>query len=240
MNIKEQPPLFYAGLFIALGLMLGGFFISKTMYNSKVAVNTAEAKGLSVRHVTANRADWSISFMVKGENKSEVPELYEKAEAQQNTIVDLLKEKGFTDDEISIGVLDYNQREIRDSDRIVVDEVYEISGVVRVVTENVHGVRGVRSEVNKLIAQGIDIDNRAPKFYFTKLNEVKPDMLREATKNARIVADQFADNVGARVGGIQTARQGGFNITDAGEDRGDTKNIEKEVRVVTTITFYLK
>jgi len=93
--------------------------------------------------------------------------------------------------------------------------------------------------VNKLIAQGINISNEAPSYRFTRLNDIKPDMLREATKNARIAANEFAESAGVSVGGIRSARQGGFNIRDAGEEYGDTKKIEKDVRVVTTVMFYL-
>jgi hypothetical protein len=64
-------------------------------------------------------------------------------------------------------------------------------------------------------------------------------MLREATKNARIAANEFAENAGVKVGSIRSARQGGFNVRDAGEEYGDTAKIEKDVRVVTTIDFYL-
>jgi len=74
---------------------------------------------------------------------------------------------------------------------------------------------------------------------FTRLNEIKPAMLREATKNARIAANEFAENAGVKVGGIRDAHQGGFSIRDVGESHGDTAKIEKDVRVVTTITFYL-
>ena len=64
-------------------------------------------------------------------------------------------------------------------------------------------------------------------------------MLKEATMNARIAANEFAENAGVKVGSIQSARQGGFIIRDAGQEYGDTAKIEKDVRVVTTITFYL-
>ena len=97
----------------------------------------------------------------------------------------------------------------------------------------------MRSSVNRLIAQGVDIQNEPPAYRFTKLNEIKPEMLREATKNARIAANEFAENAGVTVGGIRSARQGGFNVRDVGEKYGDTVKVEKDVRVVTTITFYL-
>ena len=65
------------------------------------------------------------------------------------------------------------------------------------------------------------------------------DMLREAAKNARIAASEFASNAEVKVGGIRTARQGGFIIRDAGSESMDSYKIEKDVRVVTTITFFL-
>ncbi|WP_434129921.1 hypothetical protein [Methylocaldum sp. GT1BB] len=64
-------------------------------------------------------------------------------------------------------------------------------------------------------------------------------MVKEATTNARIAANEFAADAGVKVGGIRDAQQGGFIIRDVGEEYGDTKSIEKEVRLVTTITFYL-
>jgi len=100
-------------------------------------------------------------------------------------------------------------------------------------------VSEVRSKLDKLIAQGLNIKNNAPSYHFTKLNEIKPAMVKEATTNARIAANEFAANAGVKVGGIRNAQQGGFIIKDVGEEYGDTKSIEKEVRLVTTIAFYL-
>ena len=87
--------------------------------------------------------------------------------------------------------------------------------------------------------EGIDISSNPPQYFFTGLNAIKPEMVREATRNARIAAGEFADNAGVRVGGIRDARQGNFVIRDAGSDYGNTAKLEKDVRVVTTITFYL-
>ncbi|WP_206422884.1 hypothetical protein [Photobacterium sanguinicancri] len=64
-------------------------------------------------------------------------------------------------------------------------------------------------------------------------------MLKTATKNARIAANEFAENAGIKVGSIRTARQGNFSITDAGQEYGDLYKIEKDIRVVTSIEFYL-
>ena len=136
-------------------------------------------------------------------------------------------------------MVDYNRREFRDDDQNLVDESFLLTGTIEVETDNVQLVSDARSQLNELIAIGIDIRNNPPSYYFTSLNDIKPEMLKEATTNARIAANEFAANAGVEVGGIRDARQGGFIIRDVGESYSDTKKIEKDVRVVTTITFYL-
>lgn len=231
--------IFFLGLFIATGLSLAGYFVGQTLYNAKVAVNTAEAKGLAERRVSSDQANWQIIYKVTGTNRSDIPRLYEQAEKQQQTIIDLLKKNGFDDSEIQLGVLDYNYYEYRDDKQILVDQVHSLTGSINIETQQVTQITQARANVNKLIAQGINIENKAPSYRFTKLNEIKPDMLREATKNARLAANEFAENAGVNVGSIRSARQGSFFVRDAGEEYGDTAKIEKQVRVVTTITFYL-
>lgn len=231
--------LLLLGASIAVGMSLGGYFIGQTMYNARVAINTAEAKGLAERRVEANIANWDVKYLVTGKSKSELPKLYEMSEKNQKIIINLLKEDGFEDSEIEVGVIDYTYREFRDENQKLVDEKHQLVGLISVETNKVKKVAKVRANLNKLIAQGVDIVNTPPAYRFTKLNEIKPDMLKEATKNARIAANEFAENAGVSVGGIRSARQGGFIIRDTGEDYGDTKKIEKEVRVVTNITFFL-
>ncbi len=230
---------FFLGLLIATGITAGGYFISKTLYNSKVALNTAEVKGLAERRVKADTANWSIGFSVAGATRNEIPVLYKKAEKQQQTIVKLLKENGFKDNEISIGIIDYDYKEYRDDAQNLVDQKHILRGTINIETSEVDKVGKARANINKLISQGINVNNGSPMYLFTRLNEIKPDMLKEATRNARIAANEFAANAGVEVGGIRSARQGGFIIRDAGADYGDTEKMEKDVRVVTTITFFL-
>ena len=239
MNRDNQGGLFFLGLFVAVGLAIAGYYIGQTLYNAKVALNTAEVKGLAERRVSADRVNWTISHSVSGKEKQEIPDLYKEAETHQQTIIDLLMNNGFDESEIHVGVLNYLYREYRDENQKLVDESHILSGTISVESNKVDQVMKVRSKVNKLISQGINIENGTPSFHFTKLNEIKPEMLSEATKNARIAANEFAKNAGVKVGGIRSALQGNFFIRDAGEEYGDTTKIEKDVRVVTTITFYL-
>ena len=229
----------FSALIIAAGIAIAGYFIGQTMYNSRVGINTAEVKGLAERRVEADRAYWRIQYTVSGQDREAIGELYEQSKAHQERIVALLLESGFGESEVAPGVVDYNRLEFRDEEQKLVEEKHLLTGTIEVETDNVQLVSSARSRLNELIALGIDIKNNPPSYYFIGLNDIKPDMLKEATTNARIAANEFAANAGVEVGGIRDARQGGFIIRDVGESYTDTTKIEKDVRVVTTITFYL-
>lgn len=239
VNRPNPGALVACSALVSVGVALAGYFISQTLYNSKVGINTAEAKGLAERRVSADRANWQIGFSVSGASRDEIPSLYAKAEEHQASIIRVLEEEGLSQEEISIGVLEYGYQEYRDDQQQLVDQRHTLSGNISVETRKIALIRTARAKLNRLLAEGINLQNRPPAYRFTGLNEIKPDMLREATRNARIAASEFAENAGVHVGGIRDARQGNFFVRDAGEEYGDTAKIEKDVRVVTTITFYL-
>ncbi len=231
--------LILVALILSIGIAACGYFASQTLYNAKVAVNTAQAKGLAERSVTADQADWTIGFAVSGKTKSEIPTLYGQAETQQQQILEILKKAGFSDKEIRADILSYSMREYRDENQNLVDETHRLGGSISVSTHRVELINPARAEVNKLLAQGLDISDYPPRYNFTGINQIKPAMLKEAAQNARIAATEFAQNAGAKVGKIRSAYQGGFMVEDAGSGSGNSSSITKEVRVVTTIDFYL-
>jgi hypothetical protein len=227
------------GLCLVLGLGSCGYFISQTIYNSDVAVNVAEVKGLAERTVEADTTHWTIDFDVSEDISTPLPRLYEMAEERQQIIINFLVEHGFAQDEVEIGTIDYYEWEYRDDNQRIVEQAHRLSGSVTVNSHQVEHVSDVRTKINQLIAQGIAITNHQPRYLFTQLNSIKPAMLREATENARIAANEFAHVARVKVGSIRSARQGSFFIRDLGEDYTDDNKIIKNVRVVTTISFYL-
>jgi len=238
MKSFNQYSLVIMGVLLSLGIAAGGYFVGQLLYNAKE--NTAEAKGLAERRVEADRANWNISYGRKGYQFSELKNLYQAVEYDKNKIIKVLIDNGFTNDEIKVGVIDYEQKEYRNEDQVLIDTQHALSGKITVETNKVQLVPDVRTKLNALLAEGISVMNYDPSYTFTKLNEIKPAMLREATENARIAANEFAKVAKAKVTGIKQARQGSFYIKDVGEDYSDDKKIEKDVRVVTTIMFTLE
>lgn len=228
-----------AALFIAAGFGAAGFFISQTLYNSEVGVNVAEVRGLAERRVEADTAFWVISYSLADRARDNLPKLYERSAQAETRIVDLLTSQGLAPTDITTGVLDFSYREYRNQNQELIDEKYVVHGSVSVETSNVHLVPKLRAALNQLVAEGLNITNQQPRYLYTRLNDIKPEMLREATQNARAAATEFAVNAGVQVGGIRTARQGNFVIRDVGSDYGDSNRIQKTVRVVTTTSFFL-
>ncbi len=226
-------------LLLAGGFTTAGYFISQTLYNSNVGVNSANVRGLAERRVESNIAYWSIGYSVATDKKSQIKSLYARSEQARDLIISELVNGGLSETEITPGVVNYHTQDFRDRQQKLIDQRHTLHGTIEVEATDVARVKQLRAELNKLIAQGIDLENNAPRYLFTQLNCIKPDMLREATTNARIAANEFADNAGVNVGGIRSARQGNFNIRDVGANYADDGKIDKIVRVVTSVDFYL-
>lgn len=226
-------------LLLAGGFTTAGYFISQTLYNSNVGVNSANVRGLAERRVKSNIAYWTMGYSVATDKKSQIKSLYARSEAARDLIISELLGGGLIQSEITSGVVNYHTQDFRDRQQKLIDQRHTLHGIIEVEATDVDRVKHLRAELNKLIAQGIDLENNAPRYLFTQLNDIKPAMLRDATTNARIAANEFADNAGVSVGSIKSARQGNFNIRDVGASYADDGKIDKIVRVVTSVDFYL-
>lgn len=230
----------YNMLFVAISIALAGFFVSQTLVNSSAAYNTIRVKGLAEQEVKADTAYWTVSKGLKTTDDSVSTEfLYQQYEKDTQAVYNALIEKGFTPEEIEIDVANIAFQDLRDEDNNLVETRRTLSGDINIITRNVDLVKSSRTSLNQLIAQGIAIDNQAPEYHFTELNLIKPNMIKKATQNARVAAQEFADNVEAKIGGIRDASQGRFTILDVGESYSDTRKLFKKVRVVTNVEYYL-
>ena len=232
----------YAGeaLILAVGLFLAGRAISRGIVQFKEMDRTVTAKGLSEREVKANKATWPLKFKELGNDPSE---LYDIIAKDTRTIVDFLKKNGVSEDEISLAppILVDQQANMSYSSETVRYR-YKANCVVTVVSENVDLVRSLVSRQAELMREGVTIvgneyeENSSVTYEFTGLNEIKPEMIAEATKNARKTAERFAEDSDSELGKIRTADQGQFSI----ESRDQNTPWLKNVRVVTTVIYYLK
>ncbi|MGE3714378.1 MAG: SIMPL domain-containing protein, partial [Alphaproteobacteria bacterium] len=202
--------LVMAGLFLSIGVATAGYFVGNTLYKSRISANTATVKGLAEREVVADVAVWQINFNVDG---AELQNVYAQAHNNQARVVQFLITNGFAKQDISNGALTVNKLEHRDNSGNVQGISYEINGSVALRTGDVAKVAAAQQRIGELLGQGVLVTNSNPAYLFTKLNDIKPEMLGEATRNARIAAEQFAADANASVGKIQSAAQGAFDFS---------------------------
>jgi len=225
---------------LAFGIAMAGYFASQTLLNKERGANTASVKGLSERLVPADNATWVLELALEKDADANVSQAFQQLEAQSKRLETVLTNAGFESSEISLSPIIKSDFVTRNDQGEISRRYYVINTQVKVATQSPRKVVPARGPVFALAKEGIFPRETRVSYNFTKLNDIKPDMLREATENARIAANEFAKNAGVKVGGIQFASQGGFQIYAAQNDRPNASEIDKLVRVVTNITFYLE
>jgi uncharacterized protein len=227
---------------LALGIAFAGFSAGQSLVHSRLGFRTVTVKGLSERAVKADLGFWPISFRASGESLEEARQSLTASEA---AVTAFLRTSGFP-------ATAYQVQNISVQDKLA--ESYSgYSGPRFILTENilvktteVDKLSQTARNTGDLLKAGVvfasDGGSSGPSFQFTGLNELKGTLLTEATQRAREAADKFAKESGAKVGAIQNANQGIIEVNPAVEipDSPPDRQIDKKVRVVTTITYFLR
>ena len=227
---------------IGLGLMCAGFFPGYYYYHAKMDNRTVTVKGLAERDVQSDLALWNIAFQVAD---NDILIAKQKIENQQKLITDFLTKAGFDKDEIleqGLSMQDAYADSYRDKSSISARYTLNQQFVVR--TNKVALVQSTFPNIGNLVSKGVVFKpyGNGVSYVYTKLNQIKPEMLKEATKNALAAANEFATNSGSKVGDIKSANQGVFSISarESIPDHSDESQINKTVRVVSTVEYFLK
>ena len=230
------------GALIACGLALGGFFPGYYFYKTNFDIRTVKVKGLAEKDVKADLAVWNIRFQ-SADNVLTTAK--KNIESQEKTIKEFLGNAGFAGDEIIVQGLNM-QDSYADSyrDRNSIPARYTLNQTLTVRTNKVDLVNAFYPQIGDLVSKGVTFNSygNGVSYLFTQLNSIKPAMLKEATQNARQAADEFAHNSNSKVGKIRSANQGVFSILAREEipDQSEREQINKKVRVVSTVEYYLE
>ena len=238
MNDRSQlAASFVLGALLCAGVLGLGFLVARGAFSIKALDRTVTVKGLSEREVPADVAIWPIRFSVTGDDLGALYASVEKSDAQ---VVDFLRAKGFGDPEISVGAPSITDREAQGYARDQGPRFrYTATSTITVYSNQVDKVRATMNSLVELGKQGLALSGQdyeaRTQVLFTKLNDLKPAMVEEATRNAREVATRFAKDSESTLGKIRSASQGQFSI----EDRDSNTPHVKKVRVVSTVEYYL-
>jgi uncharacterized protein len=233
-----------AGGLIGFGVAAGGYLAGESLVKSRLGYRVVTVKGLAEREVQANLGFWPIRFVTTGPT---LEEARSKLEVSEKAVQNFLTARGFSLQDLSVQniqvedrIAGYNSQGTPEESRFVLTED------ILLRSTDVEKLTAASRMVSDLLKSGVvfsaDAYNAGPSFVFTQVNELKGDMLTEATKRAKEAAEKFATESGAKVGDIQSANQGVIEILPATEIPNDRpeKQVTKKVRVVTTITYFLK
>jgi hypothetical protein len=230
------PALAFGGL-LAVGLIGGGALIGQGVVNARAGDRTVTVRGLSEREVKADLAVLPLRFTASGEVLSDVQA---RIDADLATVRAFLTAQGYPASAVDLGrleVADTRSREYGNQQ----GPRFILAQTVIVRTTDVARVQASTRALNDLVRQGVVLqDFQGPSYIFTKLNDVRPAMIAEATAAARTGAEQFAKDSGNPLGPIRQATQGSFEILPRDGAGDEAASIDKKVRVVATITYRLK
>lgn len=206
---------------------------------SKIGSNdrSVTVRGLSEREVSADLAIWPLSFVV---GNNELKSLQSDILRKTDSVVAFLKEYGLSEDDYTVQAPRITDNSINPyiaQDRIIYKYIAKVTVLVR--SGKIDAVKRAQKDSLKLTDNGITVNqdyDSSMSFEFTGLNDIKPEMIAEATKNARLAAEQFARDSGSKVGKIKNATQGLFSIENAAVGLEERKRI----RVVTSVEYLLK
>ena len=222
-----------AGL-LTVGLIIGGYLLGDGLLRAKMADRSVTVRGLAEREVTADLATWTIAYSAQS---TDLQSAQTDIDRDTDAITAFFKELGFQADALKPTGANVNQYSSNGVPQ------YTIRQRLSLRTNDIDKAQAAVARQFDLVRRGVVLEDGSGMSYtFTKLDEIKPEMVAEATKDARKSAEQFAEDSGTDVGGIKSATQGYFSINSRDGDAGGygvTDTPYKKVRVVTTVNFYL-
>lgn len=224
----------------ALGLTTSGYVLGDGLRRSKMAERSVTVRGVSERDVTANLATWSIEFSNKG---TDLGPVQRSVDSQANAVRRFLASAGFRPEEVADSNISVSRE--HDPDDANAPDRLLVRRTIQLRTDDVMKARRAFAGQAELLRDGVEMTASDVSYVFTRLNALKPDMIGEANKNARLSAEQFARDSGASVGRIKSASQGYFSVGprdgEQCEDCGSSGSNSpyQKVRVVTTIDYDL-
>lgn len=231
------PAAVFGGL-LAVGMLGGGAFIGQGVVNARVGDRQVTVRGLAERNVKADLAVLPIRFTASGEVLSEVQA---RIDGDLAMVRQFLTAQGYPADAVTLGRLEVADRRSREYGTQDGGPRFILAQTVIVRTGDVDRVQATTRALNDLVRQGVVLqDFSGATYVFTRLNDVRPAMIAEATAAARTGAERFARDSGTGLGPIRQATQGSFEILARDEIGDESQSPDKKVRVVTTISYRLR
>ena len=241
-NAKALIPF---GFLLALGLVISTYLVADAMRDIRMSHQIIKVRGYAETQVESDLVIWHITVKAKNKNMAEA---YAVLTAHREKVLDFLKKNRVKAQEVktlSVHVSERKKRTERGHETSKI-ETFELSQGIEVKSRDVQNISKISTAVANLLGEGIDLRAGMPNYYYTQVNELKSQLLVEATKDAQMRARTLAEGSGVKLGPLRAARQGVFSVrstdTSSISERSsdDVSSIPKKVSAVVTVDYAMK
>ncbi|MCS6916369.1 MAG: SIMPL domain-containing protein [Chitinophagales bacterium] len=209
-------------LFIALAVIVAAALLGNAYKSRTYGVNKITVTGMAEQHFTSDLIVWNANF---SRRSTEIQKAYSLIKSDEESIRAYLKKMGLSDTQYVFSSIstseDWDYQYDQYGRRVSSDFLgYTLRQSLKVESQDLDRVEKVSREITELLDKGIQLESMSPMYYYTRLADLKIDLLAKASEDARIRAETIAAQAGARRGRLLQANMGIFQITGqySGED----------------------
>ena len=233
------------GFLLALGLVISTHLVTDAMRDIRMSHQIIKVRGYAETQVESDLAMWSMTVKIKNRDMAKA---YSVLARHREKVLDFLKENGVEAQQIKTLSVDVDEHKKRTEKGHETSEIetFELSQIIEVKSRDVQKISSISTTVTDLLGEGIDLQARMPRYYYTQVNELKSELLVAATKDARMRAQTLAEGSGVELGPLRAARQGVFSVRSADSSSvserssDDVSSISKKVASVVTVDYAMQ
>ena len=198
----------------ALGFIIGAALLGSAIKNRNQSQNTISVTGLGTKKFTSDLITWSGNF---SRTSLELKSAYDELSNDKRVIENYLTSKGIPKDQIVFSAVDTQKQFNYGSDAngrsIQTFAGYQLSQTVSIDSKDVAKIENLSRNITEIINLGIEFTSSPPNYFYSKLADVKHQMIADATKDAKQRAEKIAENAGSKLGKLKKATMGITQIT---------------------------
>ncbi len=242
MEKPKNVIVWITAVILALGVFASASIVTYGLIKTRLVPNTVTVTGSAKKQIKSDYVIWRASFSRQAANISDT---YEALQSDLGKVKQYLADNGLTEKDYTVFSVTTNviNTILPNGTYSNIIEAYRLTQDVEVRSSDVDKITVISRESTKLIRDGVELQSMPPSYYYTKIADLKVDMLALATQDAKIRAEKIAENSGAKLGRLRTAKMGVFQITPLNSEEisdygiNDTTSIDKEIMAVMNCVF---
>ena len=242
MSLEKNGHIFNAGFALAVALVLSSIIGAWAYTHSKKSDQTVTVTGSARKRIKSDLVIWRAGVSSQA---TQLSDAYKSLSDNIPRIKQYLLSKGLTEDQITVSSITSATLHDKDSagNESAAITGYSLRQELQVRSTDVDKIERVAREATELINQNILLESGTPEYYYTKIADLKIEMLAEAAKDAKVRAQQISSSTGSTIGSVRSARMGVLQITAADSNEvsdsgmNDTSSLDKDITAVVNVSF---